>query len=249
MSLQSSKLRRDCSSVRYIFNTNDQHCIIRPVELTLSDRSISLFVAPVESDLPSKAAEKSRATSPARSSIRHHARPDSRGRRSLARRHAALNDRMNALRQTLGRDLPSLPSNSSVDRDVPALPWLARQSTQDNDSPNGQNSSRPRPFREVLREMARSDEQRRDRTGLDSIFGITWQDEDDANRADNDRSEMDLGWWGHESRLARNRNVSILRALTIWLLTFKDHDPAEPKRICFTVKSESNFRISSGGSA
>lgn len=61
--------------------------------------------------------------------------------------------------------------------------------------------------------MARSDEQRRDRTGLDSIFGITWQDEEDANRADNDRSEMDLGWWGHESRLARNRNVSVLRGL------------------------------------
>lgn len=208
--MQSSELRRDCSSVGYSFTINDQHCIICPVEITFSDRLNSLFVAPVESDLPSKTAEKSRATSPARSSIRHHTRPDSRGRRSLARRHAALNDRMNALRQTLGRDLPPLPSNSSVDRDMPALPWLSRRA-QDNDVPDGQNPSRPRPFREVLREMARSDEQRRDRTGLDSIFGITWQDEEDASRADNDRSEMDLGWWGHESRLARNRNVSVLR--------------------------------------
>ncbi|KAH6874770.1 hypothetical protein B0T10DRAFT_203973 [Thelonectria olida] len=116
---------------------------------------LPLFVAPVESDLPSKAADKT-TTSPSRSNIRRHGRAASRERRAALRRHMSIRDRLsNPPLRTTGSSAP----NRLMD---PMLDEAYEES----------RLQRARPFREVLREMARSDDRNRERfeEQLHSLF-------------------------------------------------------------------------------
>ncbi|KAK7431907.1 hypothetical protein QQZ08_001526 [Neonectria magnoliae] len=140
---------------------------------------LPLFIAPIESDLPSKATDKNRATSPSRSGIRRHVRPDSRERRVATRRHMSIRDRMamGSLRQSRllsGRD-------GRDDAGVRIIEPLHMEDLR-----------RPRPFREVLRDMARTDDRSRERfeEQLHSLFNGNGHPEGEAT--DND---IDLGWW------------------------------------------------------
>lgn len=155
-----------------------------------------LFVAPVESDLPSKAADKNGATSPSRSGIRRHVRPDSRERRAAIRRHMSIRDRLanGSLRQSA-----SLPGRDGrEDGGVRIIEPLHMEDLR-----------RPRPFREVLRDMARTDDRSRERfeEQLHSLFNGNGHPEGEA--ADND---IDLGWWAGDPipQSTRTRIVSLL---------------------------------------
>ncbi|KAM0347715.1 hypothetical protein ACHAPU_004730 [Fusarium lateritium] len=132
---------------------------------------LPLFVAPVESDLPSKAAEKSSATSPPRSSIRRYARIDSR------RRLLSLRDRI--------ADGSIRESASLTGRDGRPVPWAEAGFPPDVETTRGPDGQRrPRPFREVLSEMTRTDDRSRElleeqinslfRDGSSSQVRVTW---------------------------------------------------------------------------
>ncbi|KAH6968289.1 hypothetical protein HG530_007615 [Fusarium avenaceum] len=148
---------------------------------------LPLFIAPVESDLPSKAAEKSSATSPPRSSIRRYSRPDL--RRASQRRLVSLRDRLAS-----GSAQESI---SLTSRDGRPLPWAEVGFPPDAETTRGSDGlRRPRPFRDVLSEMTRSDDRRREqleeqinslfRDGSSSQVRVTWNtspDEQQQRRA------------------------------------------------------------------
>ncbi|KAI5462089.1 hypothetical protein BGZ63DRAFT_355406, partial [Mariannaea sp. PMI_226] len=144
-----------------------------------------LFITPVESDLPSKAADKaSGATSPSRSGIRRHARPDSRERRAAMRRQMSIRDRL--------ANPPLRQSSSLSSRGAdPTFPLL-------NES-YGPDGPRQRPFREVLRDMARSDDRNRERfeEHLHSLFTGTPLRERDS--ISNDLEQGNLEWFQLDS--------------------------------------------------
>ncbi|KAF4994800.1 hypothetical protein FDECE_13005 [Fusarium decemcellulare] len=166
---------------------------------------LPLFIAPVESDLPPKAADKSRVTSPSRSGIRRHARPDSRERRAAMRRHVSIRDRVTngSLRQ---------PS-TLTGREGRMAPWAAEAGfPPDVETIMGPDGlRRPRPFRDVLREMTRADDRRRDQLEeqINSLFrdSGSWQERETSSGLPDD--ETDLGWWAFEPRprFARARIV------------------------------------------
>ncbi|CAM1500561.1 Fc.00g097230.m01.CDS01 [Cosmosporella sp. VM-42] len=150
---------------------------------------LPLFVAPVESDLPSKAANKNRATSPARSGIRRNARPDSRERRATIRRAATLREHHRVAAERLSQS----QSRSTTDRESRPVPWI--ESGFPPDYPSAMRttlSDEERPFREVLSEMARIDDQHRERVGehLNVLVGGSWGDEELDSR---DEINLTLG--------------------------------------------------------
>ncbi|KAM5352687.1 hypothetical protein ACJ41O_005409 [Fusarium nematophilum] len=157
---------------------------------------LPLFIAPVESDLPPKAADKSSATSPYRSGIRRHARPESsRERRAAIRRHVSIRDRMTngSLRQ----------SGLLAARDGRPLPWP--ESEPDAETMTGLDAARqPRPFRDVLREVTSSDGHRRNQ--LEQQMISLFNDPSSFHRPDRDMSnglpddDLDLGWWTFDPR-------------------------------------------------
>lgn len=114
---------------------------------------LPLFIAPVESDVPSKTADKCSATSPPRSSIR---------RTRIERRAAAL--RRISLRERLA-DGSLQQSSSLTDRDGQSVPWIEAGFPPDTDPTT-------RPLRDVLRDMNASDGPRRGRIEehLHSLF-------------------------------------------------------------------------------
>ncbi|KAF4971350.1 hypothetical protein FSARC_1782 [Fusarium sarcochroum] len=157
---------------------------------------LPLFIAPVESDLPSKAADKSSATSPPRSSIRRNARPDYRaGSRAGSRRLFTLRDRV--------ADGSLQQSGNLTSRDGRSLPWAEAGFPPDAETIRGPDGlRRPRPFRDVLREMTRSDDRRRDQLEeqINSLFrdGGSSRERDTSNSLPED--ELDFGWWAIEAR-------------------------------------------------
>ncbi|KAG9503172.1 hypothetical protein J7337_006012 [Fusarium musae] len=153
---------------------------------------LPLFVAPVESDLPSKAAEKSSATSPPRSSIRRNIRTERIERRAAHRRIFSIRDRLN--------DGSLQQSSTLTDRDGRSLPWAEAGFPPDLETTRGPDGlRRARPFRDVLREMARSDERRRGmlEERINSLFrdGSNTQDRSNTN-SQPPYDDWDLGWHG-----------------------------------------------------
>lgn len=153
---------------------------------------LPLFVAPVESDLPSKATDKNSATSPSRSGIRRHARPDSRERRAAIRRHMSIRDRLatGSLRQSSSLSGSGRPSVAAR---------LPGETTHFNEMLMEDPHSRP--FREVLREMVRSDDQSRERfeEQLHSLFS---GDSQQVRPVDNNNFRevaATIGWWAGDA--------------------------------------------------
>jgi hypothetical protein len=163
----------------------------------------SLFVAPVESDLPPKAADKSSATAP-RSSIRR-TRIE---RRAAAQRRIFLRDRFvdGSLQQ----------SGSLNDRDGQPVPWIEAGFPPDTDLT-------ARPLRDVLRDMNASDEPRRDRIEehLHSLFRDNTSAS--ANRPDSyaPSSYERIHWPGVSA--ARSAVVSLLAINTLVYLLRPNH--------------------------
>ncbi|KAJ4267606.1 hypothetical protein NW762_003717 [Fusarium torreyae] len=157
---------------------------------------LPLFIAPVESDLPPKAADKTGATSPPRSSIRRNARSDHRaGSRAAHRRLFTLRDRL--------ADGSLQQSSNLTSRDGRSLPWAEAGFPPDAETVRGPDGlRRPRPFRDVLREMTRSDDRRRDQLEeqINSLFrdGGSSRERDTSNSLPED--ELDFGWWAIEAR-------------------------------------------------
>ncbi|KAM0555157.1 hypothetical protein ACHAPJ_006509 [Fusarium lateritium] len=157
---------------------------------------LPLFIAPVESDLPPKAADKTGATSPPRSSIRRNARSDHRaGSRAAHRRLFTLRDRL--------ADGSLQQSSNLTSRDGRSLPWAEAGFPPDAETIRGPDGPRrPRPFRDVLREMTRSDDRRRDQLEeqINSLFrdGGSSRERDTSNSLPED--ELDFGWWAIEAR-------------------------------------------------
>ncbi|KAF4335886.1 hypothetical protein FBEOM_10260 [Fusarium beomiforme] len=147
---------------------------------------LPLFIAPVESDLPSKAAEKSSATSPPRSAIRRNLRNE---RRAAYRRISSIRERLN--------DGSLQQSGTLTGRDGRSVPWSEAGFPPDLETTRGPDGlRRARPFRDVLREMTRSDNQRRDviEERINQLF------RDGSNSNDRNASVYDeFGWWGAEA--------------------------------------------------
>ncbi|EWG40860.1 hypothetical protein FVEG_03110 [Fusarium verticillioides 7600] len=151
---------------------------------------LPLFVAPVESDLPSKAAAKSSATSPPRSSIRRNIRTERIERRAAHRRIFSIRDRLN--------DGSLQQSSTLTGRDGRSVPWAEAGFPPDLETTRGPDGlRRARPFRDVLREMARSDERRRGmlEERINSLFrdGSNTQDRSNTN-SQPPYDDWDLGW-------------------------------------------------------
>ncbi|PNP80595.1 hypothetical protein FNYG_06194 [Fusarium nygamai] len=151
---------------------------------------LPLFVAPVESDLPSKAAEKSSATSPPRSAIRRNIRTERIERRAAHRRIFSIRDRLN--------DGSLQQSSTLTGRDGRSVPWAEAGFPPDLETTRGPDGlRRARPFRDVLREMARSDDRRRGmlEERINSLFrdGSNTQDRNNTNSQPS-YDDWDLGW-------------------------------------------------------
>ncbi|KAF5558441.1 hypothetical protein FNAPI_5091 [Fusarium napiforme] len=151
---------------------------------------LPLFVAPVESDLPSKAAEKSSATSPPRSAIRRNIRTERIERRAAHRRIFSIRDRLN--------DASLQQSSTLTGRDGRSVPWAEAGFPPDLETTRGPDGlRRARPFRDVLREMARSDDRRRGmlEERINSLFrdGSNTQDRNNIN-SQPPYDDWDLGW-------------------------------------------------------
>ncbi|KAF5637249.1 uncharacterized protein FTJAE_5664 [Fusarium tjaetaba] len=151
---------------------------------------LPLFVAPVESDLPSKAAEKSSATSPPRSAIRRNIRTERIERRAAHRRIFSIRDRLN--------DASLQQSSTLTGRDGRSVPWAEAGFPPDLETTRGPDGlRRARPFRDVLREMARSDDRRRGmlEERINSLFrdGSNTQDRNNTN-SQPPYDDWDLGW-------------------------------------------------------
>ncbi|KAF9766000.1 hypothetical protein IL306_001635, partial [Fusarium sp. DS 682] len=149
-----------------------------------------LFIAPVESDLPSKAAEKSSATSPPRSAIRRNPRNERIERRAAYRRIYSIRDRLvdGSLQQ----------SGTLTGRDGRSVPWSEAGFPPDLETTRGPDGllGRARPFRDVLREMTRSDNNRRD--AIEERINMLFRD--GSNSQDRNASVYDeFGWWGAEA--------------------------------------------------
>ncbi|KAF7545807.1 hypothetical protein G7046_g9469 [Stylonectria norvegica] len=156
---------------------------------------LPLFIAPVESDLPSKSTAKNSATSPSRAGIRRGELPNNRERRAISRRNGRIyNSIGDSLRQQSagpadGHLLPWVESGFPTDRSPGSSP--------DRETLGGDGVLRPRPFREVLRELARSDDRRRERVEeqMSSLFGDNWQEAGETPTAQATERQDELGWW------------------------------------------------------
>ncbi|KAH7148393.1 hypothetical protein EDB81DRAFT_792177 [Dactylonectria macrodidyma] len=149
---------------------------------------LPLFVAPVESDLPSKATDKNSSASPSRYGIRRHARQDSRERRAASRRHTAIRDVLRDHITEPGVRRISYAYEGRSSRPLPETGAFSDPQADDRHS---------RPFREVLREMVRSDERSRERfeEHLQGLFGS-----DGRGNRPSDNNEIEdvaatIGWW------------------------------------------------------
>lgn len=147
-----------------------------------------LFIAPVESDLPPKASDKSRATSPNRSGIRRHGRTDYRERRAAMRRHLSIRDRERGERDLMARWRPSpLRESHRVSRIGPDVDATTGPSLPDSVRfRDGPRETRPEdPRRSTLEEQ------------LTSLFRDNWPAPGTANEQPDD--QVDLGWWTVET--------------------------------------------------
>lgn len=128
---------------------------------------LPLFIAPVESDLVCKAADKTSTTAPLRSAIRRQSQLDPRERRAAVRRHDTIRER---IRERMANGTVRVATTTNP-RGEPAPPWLAdgfppeRQPstrTQPSSAEGTDDLLGPRPFRDVLREMTQSNDHRRE---------------------------------------------------------------------------------------
>lgn len=159
---------------------------------------LPLFIAPVESDLPPKASDKSRATSPNRSGIRRHGRANEyRERRAALRRHISIRDRERGERDFMARWRPSpLRESHLVSRNGP-----------DVDAVTGPDVTEPMRFREGPREMRPVDQRRNTlEEQLTSLFRDNWPPGPPAHEQD----DHDLGWWTFETLPRHNRATRII---------------------------------------
>lgn len=177
--------------------------------------SFRLFIAPVESDLLHRAADKSSTTAPSRSSIRRQSQPDTRERRAATRRHVSIRERL--ANGTLRMETTSSP------REQPLPPWVATgfppaefgpSDLREASSIIGPDGLR-QPRRDVLREMTHSGDRRRDEleAQIHELFASSDYRSNAPNRITTSRTadrNPNNSWWatnGH-TRIARARLVS-----------------------------------------
>ncbi|RSL48096.1 hypothetical protein CEP53_009665 [Fusarium sp. AF-6] len=156
---------------------------------------LPLFIAPVESDLPPKASDKSRATSPGRAArYQRYARPqESRERRAALRRQMNIRDRERGERDFMARWRPSpLRESHLVSRIGP-----------DVDAVTGPTVTEPMRFREGPE--SRPEDRRRNtlEEQLTSLFRDNWPPAGTTNEQPDD--QVDLGWWTFETLPRYNR--------------------------------------------
>ncbi|PHH87292.1 hypothetical protein CDD83_9060 [Cordyceps sp. RAO-2017] len=169
---------------------------------------LPLFVAPVESDLPSKAVAKGTTTSPSRSEIRRLSRQDSRDRRNASRAGAI----------RYGSAAPRLPPNQDS-----RLPWVESPGPVDQQS---LAESRPLPALQAAREARETpwqrsagDERHREQfeEQMATLFGSDWR-ERGPSVANLPREpqlrDTDERWWPMEARpAARARRAQVVAPL------------------------------------
>ncbi|KAF5633566.1 hypothetical protein F52700_6020 [Fusarium sp. NRRL 52700] len=187
---------------------------------------LPLFVAPVESDLPSKAAEKSSATSSPRSAIRRNTRTERIERRAAHRRIFSIRDRLN--------DGSLQQSGTLTGRDGRSVPWAEAGFPPDLETSRGPDGlRRARPFRDVLREMARSDDRRRDmlEERINSLFrdGSNTQDRNNTNSQPL-YDDWDLGW--HEGSRPR---PAVIVPVSSYPARTPEENGAQPQRLSSAV--------------
>lgn len=156
---------------------------------------LPLFIAPVESDLPPKASDKSRATSPNRSGIRRHGRAaEYRERRAALRRHISIRDSERRERDFMARWRPSpLRESHLVSRIGPDVDAMTGPNVPDSvrfrDGPSGRPEDRRR---NTLEEQ------------LTSLFRDNWPAPGTTNEQPDE--QVDLGWWTFETLPRYNRS-------------------------------------------
>ncbi|KAH6604534.1 hypothetical protein Trco_006241 [Trichoderma cornu-damae] len=154
---------------------------------------LPLFVAPVETDLPSKDAPKRDILSPSRSAIRRSAQIETRERRNPNRRAAV---RILAIS-------PNAHISAATMRRQP--PWAIGDANMDPERPRSEEPL-SRPAREALRDVTtRADRPRRDRLEeqMSSIFGGTWRNIGSIppRREEQGGPEgEEFGWWSPDLR-------------------------------------------------